>query len=152
MVSVIIPTFNRSPLLKKAIESVLAQTYKDFELIVVDDGSTDDTLGLIKSLGSRIKYLRVDHKGPARARNIGIKNAERPFLAFLDSDDWWNRDKLARQIKFMQEVLSRGGKYFICRSMDDIAYIIKLLAEPIIQASSSARSLSIRPKPFSRQG
>jgi len=82
MISVIIPTYNRPALLKKAIDSVSAQTYKDFELIVIEDPVQE---------------------GPAWARNKGIKKSTRPFIAFLDSDDWWDKDKLAIQIDTMQK-------------------------------------------------
>jgi glycosyltransferase involved in cell wall biosynthesis len=82
MISVIIPTYNRPLLLKKAVESVLSQTVKDFELIVIDDSS---------------------QRGPAWARNAGIKKSTRPFIAFLDSDDWWDREKLAAQLEAMQK-------------------------------------------------
>lgn len=102
MISIIIPTFNRAVLLKKAVESVLAQTYPDFELIIVDDGSTDNTKDLVLKLDRRIIYLRQDNKGPASARNLGIKTSKRPFLAFLDSDDRWDSEKLEEQLKAMQ--------------------------------------------------
>lgn len=101
--SVIIPTFNRASLLKKAIESVLAQTYKNFELIIVDDGSTDGTCKMIASYGKNIRSFHQDNQGPACARNTGIKNAQGSFLAFLDSDDHWKKEKLEIQIKAMRE-------------------------------------------------
>ena len=103
MVSVIIPSFNRAPLLKKAIASVLCQTYKDLELIVVDDGSEDVTPEVVSGFGSDIVYVRQDNKGPACARNTGIKKARGEFIAFLDSDDWWDRDKLSVQMCQMRE-------------------------------------------------
>lgn len=103
MISIIIPTFNRVFLLKKAIESVLAQTYQDFELIVVDDGSTDSTPRLMSRFNGKVRYVRQNHKGPSAARNLGIRSCDRPFLAFLDSDDWWDRTKLGEQLKKMQE-------------------------------------------------
>jgi len=102
MVSVIIPTFNRAILLKKAIESVLSQTYEDFELVVVDDGSEDDTTALVSSFAG-VRYIRQDNKGPAAARNLGIKESAGDLVAFLDSDDWWDREKLAAQVHEMQQ-------------------------------------------------
>ena len=118
MISVIIPTFNREQFLKKAIGSVLSQAYQDFELVIVDDGSRDNTQALIPP---GAKYIRQENKGPASARNIGIKNSTRPFIAFLDSDDWWDADKLALQLDAMlaepdypvshtDEIWYRGGK------------------------------------------
>ena len=114
MISVIIPTFNRASLLKKAIESVLSQTYKDFELIVIDDGSSDETPSLISSYASSIKYIKQNNKGPAGARNVGIKNSSGEFVAFLDSDDWWDKEKLQIQIDKMR----KNPKYLISHTKE----------------------------------
>jgi len=103
MISVIIPTFNRSAFLKKAIESVLSQGYQDLELIVVDDGSEDDTPEVVANFDFGIRYIKQKNKGPGAARNLGIKNSKGEFIAFLDSDDWWEKDKLGIQFKAMQE-------------------------------------------------
>lgn len=103
MISVIIPTFNRFLFLKKAITSVLSQTFQDFELIVVDDGSVDDTAETVSAFKRGIVYIKQQNKGPASARNTGIKNSTMPFIAFLDSDDWWAKDKLSAQIKEMRD-------------------------------------------------
>ncbi|MGM0440987.1 MAG: glycosyltransferase family 2 protein [Elusimicrobiota bacterium] len=93
--SVVIPTYNRREFLSKAVESVLEQTFKDFELIVVDDGSTDGTERLIKKYpDKRITYLYQENRGVSRARNRGIKEAAGKYIAFLDSDDWWLEEKL----------------------------------------------------------
>ena len=100
-ISVIIPTYNRGQRLKKAIDSVLAQSHQDFELIVVDDGSEDNTDELIGNYNSDIVYIRQENRGPAAARNRGIEKARYNILAFLDSDDWFAENKLAIQIKAM---------------------------------------------------
>jgi glycosyltransferase involved in cell wall biosynthesis len=102
-ISVIIPTFNREQCLKKAIDSVLGQTYPHFELIVVDDGSEDDTEKLVESISSDIIYIRQENKGPAAARNRGIHKARNNLIAFLDSDDWFADNKLEIQLKSMRE-------------------------------------------------
>jgi len=102
-ISVIIPTFNRANFLKKAIQSVLSQTYQGFELIVVDDGSTDNTYKIISEFKNNIVYIKQKNRGPAAARNTGIKRAGNKFLAFLDSDDCWDKEKLAIQIDEMQK-------------------------------------------------
>lgn len=86
--SVIIPTYNRLPLLKQAIQSVLAQTMKNYELIVVDDGSTDGTIEYLDAL-SNVTVTKQANQGPAAARNAGAKVAKGDYLAFLDSDDLW---------------------------------------------------------------
>ena len=102
-ISVIIPTYNRKRLLKKAIDSVLAQTYPYFELIVVDDGSEDNTSELVANCSADIVYIKQANKGPAAARNRGIQAARHNLVAFLDSDDWFAADKLQVQIAAMQE-------------------------------------------------
>lgn len=98
LVSVIIPTYNRQAYVGKAIESVLSQTYSPFELLVVDDGSTDDTSALLKAYQGRIKVLRQSNRGVSAARNRGIRSARGAFIALLDSDDYWQPDKLALQM------------------------------------------------------
>jgi len=102
-VSVIIPTYNRQDFLKKALDSVLAQTYPHVELIVVDDGSEDNTAELVAGCGGDITYLRQENRGPAAARNRGIKAARHNLLAFLDSDDRFAENKLELQVRAMQE-------------------------------------------------
>lgn len=100
-VSVIMPTYNREYVLGRAIQSVLDQTYQDFELIIVDDGSTDNTEKLVKSFNSeKISYIRQrENKGPAAARNTAIQQAKGDYIAFQDSDDEWVPEKLAKQMR-----------------------------------------------------
>ena len=103
LVSVIIPTYNRWPLVREAIESVLAQRFRDFELIVVDDGSTDGTVGELGSFGGSLRLVRQQRKGVAAARNAGVRLARGRYIAFLDSDDLWLSKKLAIQTAFMEQ-------------------------------------------------
>ncbi len=113
-VSVIIPTYNRAHLIKRAIQSVLNQTYQDFEIIVVDDGSTDNTEEEVKNLNNqKIRYIRHnENKGAAVARNTGIKAARAEFIAFQDSDDEWSSNKLKRQMEvFKNAPLEVGVVY-----------------------------------------
>ncbi|MEW6660288.1 MAG: glycosyltransferase [Thermodesulfobacteriota bacterium] len=101
-VSVIIPTYNRAALVKEAVAAVLAQTYRDLELLVVDDGSTDGTSETMAAYGEAIRVLRSPRRrGVSAARNLGIAAARGEWLAFLDSDDLWLPEKLARQMAFM---------------------------------------------------
>lgn len=86
-VSVVIATYNRANFLAETIDSVLKQTFQDFELIVVDDGSTDDTAKVMATYGSRIRYFRQSNRGPSAARNLGVQNALAPWIAIQDSDD-----------------------------------------------------------------
>ncbi len=99
-VSVIVPTFNRAGLLEQAIDSVLAQSFASFELIVVDDGSTDDTAVLLSAYAGRIRILRQFNRGVSAARNLGMAAAAGELIALLDSDDYWLPGKLARQVAF----------------------------------------------------
>jgi|ERR1044071_793543 GT2 family glycosyltransferase len=87
--SVIVPTFNRSELLERALQSVWRQRFDDFEVIVVDDGSTDGTLDYLRSLSGPVRVLTQENKGPGTARNFGVKSALGDYVAFLDSDDVW---------------------------------------------------------------
>ena len=101
-VSVIIPTYNRAAAVQEAVASVLAQTCRDFELLVVDDGSTDGTAAALARCGGEIRVLRSPRRqGVSAARNAGIAAARGEWLAFLDSDDLWLPEKLARQMAFM---------------------------------------------------
>lgn len=104
-VSVIIPTYNREKFLKRAIESVLKQTFQDFELIIVDDGSTDETKKTVESFQSdKIKYIYQENSGGgAKPKNSGIKVAQGEYIAILDSDDEWLSAKLEKQVKFLEE-------------------------------------------------
>jgi glycosyltransferase involved in cell wall biosynthesis len=99
-VSVVIPTFNRAQSIKRAIDSVAAQSFRDFEVIVIDDGSTDDSERIVSEAGiPQLRIIRHPHnRGAAAARNTGIGAATGAYIAFLDSDDAWHPDKLARQI------------------------------------------------------
>lgn len=97
-VSIIIPTYQRAYLIRETIDSVLAQTYQDFEIIVIDDGSTDGTGELVAEYQNRVRYIYQENRGPASARNIGIQAAYGEFIAFQDSDDLWLPEKLALQM------------------------------------------------------
>jgi glycosyltransferase involved in cell wall biosynthesis len=110
-VSVIIPTYNRLPMLKEAVDSVLGQNFEDFELIVVDDGSTDETAEEIKRYGGRVKLLQIpQNRGVSVARNRGILQARGKYIAFLDSDDLWVKGKLKTQVAFMED----NPQYQLC--------------------------------------
>ncbi len=103
VVSVIIPTYNRWPFVREAVESVLAQSYRLFELIVVDDGSTDGTPDKLDEFGTKLRVIEQQRRGVSAARNQGAGAARGRYLAFLDSDDLWLPEKLAIQTRFMDE-------------------------------------------------
>ena len=110
-ISVIIPTYNRVNLLNRAINSVLRQTFSDFEVIVVDDSSEDDTKAVVETLKDpRIRYICHDeNRGAAAARNTGIRVSRGEHIAFLDSDDEWLSKKLELQI----DALTKNPEYYI---------------------------------------
>lgn len=97
-VSVVIPTFNRGHLVREAVDSALAQTYRDAEVLVVDDGSTDNTPEVLEPYRGRIHYIRQENKGVSAARNTGIRQARGSYIAILDSDDQWVPEKLEAQM------------------------------------------------------
>ena len=115
LVSVIMPTYNHAKFIGKAIESVLNQTYKNFELIIIDNYSEDDTEKIVVSYeDDRIIYLKFRNNGIiAASRNHGIKHSHGDYIAFLDSDDWWYREKLEVSV----EVLKKGVQ-FVCHALD----------------------------------
>lgn len=110
LVSVIIPTYNRASLIGRAIENVLEQTHQNKEVIVVDDGSTDDTPLVLNGFGNRIRVVTQKNAGPAAARNRGVEIALGEIIAFQDSDDLWMPSKLERQV----ELLQRAGPSVHC--------------------------------------
>ncbi|MGD1027444.1 glycosyltransferase family 2 protein [Candidatus Binatus soli] len=109
-VTVIIPTYNRAHILSQAIESVLAQTMGDFELVIVDDGSTDGTAEIVRGFSdSRIRYIQQANAGPGMARNRGVAEATSQYVSFLDSDDLWTPDKLSSCLTFLSNHPEVGG-------------------------------------------
>jgi glycosyltransferase involved in cell wall biosynthesis len=106
-VSVVIPTFNRADCVGKAIESVLAQTFQDFEVIVVDDGSKDDTARVLAGFGDSIRSISQKNRGVSAARNAGIRLARGKWVAFLDSDDEWHPTKLQRQVDCLEKLRTK---------------------------------------------
>lgn len=112
-VSIILPTYQRAALIGRAIASVLAQTVADFELLVVDDGSTDDTAATVARIADpRLRYLRGErNRGAGAARNLGIRESRAPLLAFQDSDDEWVPTRLARHLAVLADAPAVGVVY-----------------------------------------
>lgn len=113
VVSIVIPTYNRSELLRKAVESLQAQTYQSIEIIIVDDCSSDDTEETVKNMkDKRIRYIKHErNKGGSEARNTGIKQANGRFVGFLDSDDQWLPEKLEKQLSVFKQNPFAGVVY-----------------------------------------
>ena len=98
LISCIVPVFNGERYLREAVDSILAQTYRPLEIVVADDGSSDDTLAVVARYGKHVRYLSQPNSGPAAARNFGLRAALGDFVAFLDADDLWHPKKLTRQM------------------------------------------------------
>ena len=121
-VSVVIPAYNLEGYISRAIESVLAQTRPADEIIVVDDGSTDDTGEMVKKYGSAVRYIHQENAGASAARNTGIKAAKNEWIAFLDGDDEWLGENLERQMGLLErnkELVWTAGNFIICYCQED---------------------------------
>lgn len=119
-VSIIIATFNREKLLHEAIQSVLSQTYDNFELIIIDDGSTDNTPSMITEFNDpRLHYQHFPNKGRSCARNVGLRLAKGNYIAFLDSDDLYLPEKLAQQVSYLDTHPETGMIYTSAYCIDE---------------------------------
>lgn len=127
LVSVIVPTFNNARFIRPALESFFRQTYPEErrEIIVVDDGSTDDTPEIIKKYGQEISYIRLEHKGIAGARNAGIFHARGEIITFLDSDDLWREERLQKVVERFIENPRAGMVYHPVELIDSEGNTIK---------------------------
>lgn len=149
MISVIIPTYNRANLISRAIISVNNQTYRDIEIIVVDDASTDNTANIVRNLKiPNLKYIQLSqNKGACHARNVGIQHSIGEYISFLDSDDIWELTKLEEQYNFLLEKKAsvvvcnywkekNGGKNIRISSHNEIITLKELLNANIITTGS----------------
>jgi glycosyltransferase involved in cell wall biosynthesis len=150
-ISVVIPVYNRAHCVAHAIESVIAQTYKDIEIIAVDDGSSDGTAKVLEGFGNRIRLIRQPNGGVSAARNTGIRAARGKWVAFLDSDDQWHPEKLERQLGALKKYRAK-----ICftrcinaqsESLPDIEFISTTPCEPeIYRAQNALDSVCVSPR------
>jgi glycosyltransferase involved in cell wall biosynthesis len=128
-VTVVIPTYNREKVIRRALDSLVKQTYKNFEVIVGDDGSTDNTESVINEYIDKLNlsyYWIENFGGPARARNLGIEKAKGKYIAFLDSDDWWNSEKLKWSVYFLDNGYDLVyHNLFIAKSEHQLIYFKK---------------------------
>ncbi len=116
-VSAVIPAYNAAKYVERAIESVLAQTRKADEIIVVDDGSTDNTADVVRQFGDKVKFIRQENAGASVARNTGIEAATSEWISFLDADDEWLPEKLKLQTEHLQrnpDLAWTTGNYIRC--------------------------------------
>jgi teichuronic acid biosynthesis glycosyltransferase TuaG len=135
LVSVIMPAYNAATTIRRSIDSVLAQTRRDLELIIVDDGSTDSTQALVEEYAradTRVRLHRqVTNAGVAAARNAGIERAQGEYVAFLDSDDWWHPRKLELQIEQMQASDARVS-YCAYQRIDEDGRLLSSIQPPSV--------------------
>jgi glycosyltransferase involved in cell wall biosynthesis len=117
MVSVVIPTFNRRDYITTALDSVLAQTYKNYEIVIIDDGSSDDTKEVLKPYQDAIRYFYQENRGISGARNRGIRESRGSYIALLDSDDYWLPEKLKCQVDRITEEPECGMVATRCSSI-----------------------------------
>jgi glycosyltransferase involved in cell wall biosynthesis len=122
MVSVVIPTYNRAAMLRAALQSVFEQTYRDFEIVVVDDGSTDDTRAFLESCGPPVRCYYGRHGGAARARNLGMERARGRYICYLDSDDLYYPHKLALQVEHLERNPDTVMVYTEFSAFDDAGF------------------------------
>lgn len=111
-ITVVIPTYNRAALIGRAIESVLAQTCPPAQVLVVDDGSTDDTLAVCQAYANKVDIVRQNNAGASVARNTGVRMAKHPWIAFLDSDDYWDHSHLENMRRAIQDTSGVAQFYF----------------------------------------
>ncbi len=146
LVSVIVPAYNAARFLPESIPSVLAQTWTDFELIVVNDGSTDDTVACVEAFTDpRIRLVSQANRGLAGARNGGIRAARGSFIALLDADDLWHPEKLARHVAHLQSRPGVGVSYSASAFMDDAGRDMHLMQTPKLQGRDAARCVFAQP-------
>ncbi len=151
LVTVVIPAFNRAHCVGEAVESALAQTFKDIEIVAIDDGSTDGTGEVLQKFGGALRALRQENRGVAGARNAGIRAARGKWVAFLDSDDRWHPEKLESQMAVVEKY---GVKICFTRSITtggelvrDIEFVSANLCEPgVYYVEEAADAVCLSPR------
>jgi glycosyltransferase involved in cell wall biosynthesis len=156
LISVMIPAYNAAPYLAQAIESAFAQTYEPLEVIVVDDGSDDDTLGVARAFGDRVRAIRQTRGGNGAARNTAVGLAQGQYFAFLDADDRFTPEKLQRQMDALGSdpeldvVFGHVAEFVSPELPDDVRAGIRAAADP--QPWASPNLMLIRRESFERVG
>lgn len=138
LVTILIPAYNASPYISESLESALGQTYEALEIMVVDDGSTDNTEELVREFGDKVVYLKKENGGPSSARNYGIARAKGEYIAFLDADDLWYPEKIAIQIEAFQNEPELGMTYCNMQPInkEDVLTYVKPYPEAVSQRFS----------------
>lgn len=140
IVSVVMPVFNTEKFVKAAIESVLAQTFRDFELLIIDDQGTDRSIAICRSIHDpRLKIIQQNNRGLAGARNTGIRNARGKYIALLDSDDLWEPEKLAMHVDHFDASLNVGISFTGARLIDEDGHILAITQKPALSGITAAK-------------
>lgn len=161
-ISVIVPTYNRAGLIGETLDSILGQSHKPEEVIVVDDGSTDDTEAIVRRYGPGVKYIRTQNAGAPSARNVGTDASTAPWIAYCDSDDLWLPGKLAAQARLLERAPevefaftnSRtilGGQWSATTKFDELSPGFWTASRPVIEGESLVLSEPLFPRLLSEQ-
>ncbi|NEQ43687.1 MAG: glycosyltransferase family 2 protein [Leptolyngbya sp. SIOISBB] len=136
-VSVIVNTYNSDCFICETIASIQAQTFSDLEILVIDDGSVDNTINLVSEIkDSRIQIHSYSNAGIAASRNRGIEKSSAKFIAFIDHDDLWHKDKIANQLQVLRENPSAGFVYSYIKTIDELGNLIR--AYPAVEDARNA--------------
>lgn len=146
LVSAVIPAYNYARFVCRAVDSVLAQTYPHLECIVTNDGSTDNTLEVLAPYGDRIRVITQKNAGLSAARNTGVKNAKGDYVAFLDADDWWHPEKIAKQIALAEKRPELGAIGTTWERVDgDLKHLsVKVPGRPTDDRATNVRGIACR--------
>jgi glycosyltransferase involved in cell wall biosynthesis len=146
MVTVIMPVYNVQPYIEEAVDSVLKQSFIDFELLVIDDQSPDGSIELIKSrfTDKRMRVITQENRGLAGARNTGIRQAQGTHVAFLDSDDFWHAEKLAKHIELLEREPLNGVTFSASMFVSEQSESLNRVQTPFIKHSYTARNIFCR--------
>lgn len=143
-VSVVIAAYNASRWIAKTLDSVLAQTFRDFEVVVVDDGSTDETPNVIAGYGTKVRYLHKENGGAASARNVGIRAARGSYIAFLDADDLWLSEKLQLQMQLFSKYPALAWVYSDAEVFEGQSVLYKVSQRSKLHAGDILRPLLLQ--------
>jgi GT2 family glycosyltransferase len=146
-ISIITAAYNHVNFVRQSVDSALAQTYRDFEHIIVDDGSTDGTADVLKSFGDKIRYIRQENRGAHAAINVGIRASSGEYVAILDSDDVWLPNKLERQMKVFERNPEAGLVYSLAYAIDSEGRLVeaeKIVGEPLTCPNHAFEELALK--------
>lgn len=146
IITVIMPVYNVESYIEEAVDSVLKQSLTNFELLVIDDASPDSSIELLRSKysDSRLRIIRQENRGLAGARNTGIREAQGTYIAFLDSDDFWHAEKLAKHIKLLEREPLNGVSFSASMFVNEQSESLNRVQTPFIKHSYTARNIFCR--------